>query len=52
MINGKIDQFTAPSYDFKNPVAVNIGFLRSQSFTNSHFHFPIILESVTYEALH
>jgi hypothetical protein len=33
------------------PVAVEIRLLHSQSFTNSHFHFLIIVEPATFQVL-
>jgi hypothetical protein len=37
--------------EFKNFIAVAIGLLHSQPFTNSHFHFFIIVESATSQVL-
>jgi hypothetical protein len=40
-----------PSWqDFKNSVALGMGILHVQTFTNSHFHFLIIVESVASQA--
>jgi len=38
-------------YWFKNSVMTEIRPLYLQPFTNSHFHFPIILESATCQVL-
>ena len=37
-------------YEFTNSVAIEIGLLHLQQFTNSHNHFLILVESATFQA--
>jgi hypothetical protein len=45
------DTFLPWWHKFKNSVTVEIGFLQKQPFTNGHFHFFVIVESVTSQLL-
>jgi hypothetical protein len=40
-----IDALAPSWHEFKNFVAVEIGLLHSQPFTNSHFHFFVTVET-------
>jgi hypothetical protein len=47
-----IDAFVLTWHEFKNSVAVQIGFLHSQPFTIRRFRFFIIVESAISRVLH
>jgi hypothetical protein len=46
-----IPAFVPPWQEFKNSTAVEICLLHSQPFTNSHFHFYIIVECAVSKVL-
>ena len=51
IIREHVAVFVPSWHVFKNSVAVQIGLLHWQRFTNSHFHFFITVESATTQTL-